>query len=85
MCLFLTTPHCFSWYLIKYKRIPLHSSHVRGLEATSTRKILNSRDATSGGALVHHVALPLDIPLQQEKLMESINCAKYFFRNTLLI
>jgi len=68
--------HYFSWYLIKYKSVPLHSLLVRGLEAANTRKILNSRDATSGDVLVHHAALPLDIPLQQEKLMESINCAK---------
>jgi hypothetical protein len=60
------------------KLVSLHSLHVRDLEAAGTRKILSNRDAMSDDVLVHHVALLLDIPLQQEKLMESINCAKYF-------
>jgi hypothetical protein len=33
----------------------------------------------SDDALVRHVALRLDIPLQQGKAMESTNCAKSLF------
>lgn len=36
----------------------------------------------SGDGLVHHVASPLDIPLQQVKAMESTNCAKNLFKDT---
>jgi hypothetical protein len=56
--------------------VPLPSLRVRDLKAAGTRRILNSRDAMSDGALVHHVASPLDIPLQQGEGMESTNCAK---------
>jgi hypothetical protein len=59
--------------------VPLPSSRVRDLKVAGTRRILNSRDAMSDGALVHHVASLLDIPLQQGEGLESTNCVKCLF------